>query len=404
MLFKYKAFTKDGEKREGAVDAVSEKSAINALQKRELIVSEINEEGKNWFTKIQSASFFSGVSHRDMVILSRQISTLFEARTSTLRVFRLLAEETENETLKHTLNKVADDIQDGNSLSVAFSKHPRIFSTFYVNMVSAGEESGQLNESFKYLADYLERTNELISKAKHALVYPAFVIVVFLAVMLLIFTMVIPQISEILIGSGQEIPVYTEVVIVVSGFLVRYGIYLMALFVALLTGSVWWSRTPKGKEFFDSLKLSIPFVGNLYKKLYLARISDTMTTLISSGVSMTRALEVSANVVDNEIYRRVLMDTVRSVKDGTSVSDAFSKHEEIPNMMVQMLKISEEGGAVDSVLKTLAIFYQKEVSTAVDTLMSLIEPILMIILGLMVGFLLASVLMPIYEIALGTSF
>ncbi|MGM0629404.1 MAG: type II secretion system F family protein, partial [Patescibacteria group bacterium] len=339
MLFKYRAFTKDGEEREGAVDAVSKKSAINALQKRGLIVSEVNEEGDNWYSRIQKSSFFSRVSHRDLVILSRQISTLFSAQTSSLRVFRLLAEETENETLRATLNKVADDIQDGTPISDAFAKHPKIFSAFYVNMIRAGEESGQINETFKYMADYLDRTHELISKAKHALVYPAFVIVIFIAVMILIFTMVIPQIADMLLESGQEIPIYTKAVMAVSGFLVSYGLFLLAFIVALIVVILWWARTPKGKFIFDTLKLSIPAVGTLYKKLYLARIADTLTTLISSGVSMTRALEVSANVVDNEIYKAVLKQSVRDVKDGTPVSEAFAKHEEIPNMMVQMLKV-----------------------------------------------------------------
>lgn len=390
---------------EGAVDAVTKKSAINALQKRGLIVSEVKEEGESsWYNQIKKSSFFSRVSHRDLVILSRQISTLFEAQTSSLRVFRLLAEETENEILKVTLHRIADDIQEGNSLSATFAKYPKVFSPFYVNMIRAGEESGRLNETFKYMADYLDRTHEIISKAKHAMVYPAFVIVVFIAVMILIFTMVIPQIADILIESGQEVPVYTQVVIVVSGFLVKYGVFLVALVIAAFAVLTWWIRTPKGKLVFDSFKLSIPAIGTLYKKLYLARISDTLTTLISSGVSMTHALQVSADVVDNDVYKAVLEESVRDVKDGTAVSEAFSKHEEIPNMMVQMLKVSEEGGAVGSVLSTLATFYQKEVTAAVDTLMSLIEPILMILLGLMVGFLLASVLIPIYNVALGTTF
>ncbi|MFP4617107.1 MAG: type II secretion system F family protein [Candidatus Paceibacterota bacterium] len=404
MLFKYKAITKDGKEREGAVDAVSEESAVNALQKRGLIVSDLWREGDSWFSQIQNSSFFGGVSHRDMVVISRQISTLFEAQISALRVFRLLSEETENDSLRMILEKIANDIQDGKPLSEAFARHPKVFSSFYINMVRAGEESGQLNETFKYLADYLERTHDLISKAKHALIYPAFVIVVFIAVMILIFTAVIPEIAGILTESGQELPIYTKIVIAVSDFFVNYGIYLLGLVVAAIAGVIWWARTPSGSEIIDTFKLSIPLIGTLYKKLYLARIADTMTTLISSGVSMTRALEVSSIVVDNRIYKKVLEEVTRSVKDGAPVSEAFSRHEEIPTMMVQMIKVSEEGGAVGSVLSTLAVFYQKEVTAAVDTLMSLIEPIMMIALGLLVGFLLASVLIPIYDVASGTAF
>lgn len=404
MLFKYEAITKDGQKQEGAVDAVSENSAITALQKRGLIVSSIKAEGDNWFENLQRASIFQGVSNRDMVIISRQISTLFEAQVSALRVFRLLAEETENENLKIVLTKVADDIQDGYPISEAFAKHPKVFSSFYVNMVRSGEESGNLNDCFRYLADYLERTHELVSKAKHALVYPAFVIMVFIAVMILIFTMVIPQIAGILIESGQDIPTITKIVISVSGFLVNYGIYLLGLFLVSAGILIWWTRTPTGGVVLDSFKLRIPLIGNLYKKLYLARISDTLNTLISSGVSVTRSLEVAANVVDNQIYKGILEESVENVKDGLPVSEAFSKHKEIPNMMVQMIRISEEGGAVGSVLGTLALFYNKEVKATVDTLMSLIEPLLMVVLGVMVGMLLVSVLIPIYDVASGTAF
>ncbi len=404
MLFKYEAITKEGEKKEGSIDAVSENSAINALQKRGLIVSDIRMEGDNWVSHLQKSFFFGKVSNKDMVVVTRQISTLFDSHVSALRVFRLLAEENDNETLKIVLNEVANDIQDGKPMSEAFAKHPKVFSSFYVNMVRSGEESGNLTEAFSYLADYLERSYELISKAKHALTYPAFVIVVFFSVLILIFTLVIPKITGILTQSGQEIPAITRVVIVVSDFLVSYGLYLIVLFIMFVFGSIWWTRTPTGRSAFDSFKLTIPLIGSLYQKLYLARISDTLNTLIASGVSMTRSLEVSANVVDNEIYRNVMLDVSQSVKDGLPVSEAFAKHGEVPNMMVQMIRVSEEGGAVGSVLGTLAIFYNKEVTSTVDTLMDLIEPVLMVVLGIFVGLLLVSVLVPIYNIASGTAF
>ena len=288
MLFRYKAITREGKEQEGAVDAVSESGAIAALQKRGLIVSDIELEGSSWYSKAQGITFLNSVSGRDMVIISRQISTLFESHISALRVFRLLAEETDNEILRTTLTKVANDIQDGSSISDAFAKHPKVFSAFYVNMVRAGEESGKLNESFKYLADYIERTHELVSKAKHALVYPTFIVVVFFAVLILIFTAVIPQISDILIESGQDVPVYTKIVIYFSEFLMDYGIFLIGILLAGIATLIWWSKTAAGSLFIDSAKLSIPFIGTLYQKLYLARIADTLTTLISGGVSMTR--------------------------------------------------------------------------------------------------------------------
>lgn len=404
MLFKYEAITREGERREGSIDAVSENSAVNALQKRGLIVSDIRMEGDNWISNLHKSFFFGRVPHKDMVIMTRQVSTLFDSHVSALRVFRLLAEENENNTLKVVLNTVANDIQDGKPMSEAFAKHPKVFSSFYVNMVRSGEESGNLTEGFSYLADYLERSYELISKAKHALTYPAFVIVVFFSVLILIFTLVIPQITGILTESSQEIPAITKVVISISNFLTSYGLYLLGFLIMAVAGLIWWTRNPTGRSVFDSFKLRVPLIGRLYQKLYLARIADTLNTLISSGVSMTRSLEVSANVVDNHVYKGVMLDILQSVKDGLPVSEAFAKHKEIPNMMIQMIKVSEEGGAVGSVLGTLAIFYNKEVTSTVDTLMDLIEPILMVVLGIFVGLLLVSVLVPIYNIASGTAF
>ncbi len=404
MLFKYKAITKDGKETEGSIDAVSKNSAIKSLQKRGLIISEIKKEDDSWYSRAKEITFFNTVSIRDMVIVSQQISILFESHISALRVFKLLSIETENDILKKVFTEVSSDIQDGNSISDSLSKHPEVFSSFYVNMVSAGEESGKLNQTFRYLSQYLERTHELISKAKNALIYPAFIIVVFIAVLTLIFTFIIPQISEILMDAGEELPIYTKAVIYSSNFIVDYGIFLLGLILAGLGTLIWWVRTDAGSYFIDSFKLSIPFIGVLYKKLYLARIADTLTTLISGGVSITRSLEISSRVVDNQIYKEILEDSVRLVKDGMPLSEAFSKHEEIPTMMVQMLKVSEEGGAVGDVLNTLSSFYQKEVSNYVDTLMSMIEPIMMILLGILVGFLLASVLIPIYNVAGGVAF
>ena len=404
MLFNYEAVTQEGKEQRGSVDAINKESAVSALQKRGLIVSSIKGEGENWLSSLQNVPIFSSVSSREMVIVSRQISTLFEAQISALRIFRLLADEMDNEILKRTLTSVADDIQAGGSISEAMSKHPKVFSSFYISMVQAGEESGLLDETFHYLADYLERTHALVSQVKHALVYPLFIIVVFISVMIFIFTAIIPQIADILTGAGEELPIYTKIVLGASDFLLQFGVLLIIIVIIASALLVWWVRTPVGRGQLHVFKLSIPLIGTLYEKLYLARIADTLNTMISSGVPMLRALEVSSNVVDNEIYKNVLNDAAIQVKGGRPVSEAFAKHEEIPTIMVQMIRVGEEGGALGNVLDTLANFYKREVTTAVETLVSMIEPILIITLGVMVGFLLASVLIPIYTVTSSAAF
>src|SRR3989338_6559630 len=298
MLFKYHAIDQDGHERDGTIEAPSQEVAVSALQRRNLIISAIDSAERHSFFDTD-LPFFNRVTNKDVVILSRQIATLFEAQVSALRVFRLLASEVENKQLAIVLSAVGDDLQGGSPISKALSRHPSVFSTFYVNMVRSGEESGKLSETFVYLADYLDRSYDIISKAENALIYPIFVIAVFFGVMGLMLTLVIPKISAILVDSGQEIPIYTSIVIGLSNFLVNYGIFVL---IALIAGGFYlWQlgKTERGRLVLDSLKLSVPYVGDLYKKLYLSRIADNFSTMLLSGVSVVEAIEITGSVVGN---------------------------------------------------------------------------------------------------------
>ena len=400
MTFKYKVVSNTGEQKEGSIDAQTKDLAIAALQRRGFIVVSIKgEEDKN----LLQMSVFEHVPAKDIVILSRQIATLFEAQVSALKAFSLLASNVENPLLSRNLNQVVDDLQVGYSISGALAKHPDVFSAFYVNMVKAGEESGKLNDTFNFLADYLDRNYALTSKTRNALIYPAFVIFTFFVVMGLMFTIVIPKLSSIITESGQDIPLYTKVVIGASDFFVNYGFFILIFFV--IAGVYIWylSRTNSGKQYLDGLKISFPVIGKLFKKLYLARIADNLDTMLSSGISIVRSIEITGDVVGNRVYSEILKKAEEDVKGGSSLSDAFAKHEPIPPILVQMVKVGEETGSLGSILKTLAKFYKREVDDAVDTLVSLIEPIMIVALGLGVGVLLASVLVPIYNIAGGIS-
>jgi len=398
MLFKYHAIDQDGHEREGTIEAPSQEVAVSSLQRRDLIISAI--ESAETISALESfLSFFSRISNKEVVILSRQIATLFEAQVSTLRIFRLLAAEVDNKHLALVLSAVGDDLQGGSPISSALARHPKVFSTFYVNMVRAGEESGKLSETFVYLADYLDRSYDILSKAENALIYPIFVIAVFFGVMALMLTMVIPKISSVLLDSGQAVPIYTKIVIGVSNFFVHYGIFVL---VALVAGGFYmWQmgKTERGALILDSLKLRVPYVGDLYRKLYLARIADNFSTMLLSGVSVVEALDIAGSVVGNAAYADVLAEVGTDVKGGSSISDAFEKHPEIPGIMVAMTKVGEETGELGKILTTLAKFYSREVSNAVDTLVGLIEPIMIVLLGLGVGTLLAAVLLPIYNLA-----
>ena len=398
MLFKYKAIDAEGANKEGEIDAPNRDIAISGLQRRGLVIISIKEEGER--KSIFQFSFFERVKPKDVVILSRQISTLFEAQVSALKAFTMLATNTENKLLGHKLTQIGDDLQAGVSISGSLAKHPDVFSDFYINMVKVGEETGKLNQVFLHLADYLDRQYALTSKTRNALIYPAFVIITFFVVMTLMFTVVIPKLSSILLDSGEAIPIFTKIVIFISNLFVHYGFFGL-IFLVLLGIWVWrLSYTEKGKNYLDSLKLSVPAVGNLYRKLYLSRITDNLNTMLSSGVPIVRAIDITAEVVGSHIYKDILKDVADGVKSGLALSAAFGKHEDyIPGITIQMVQVGEETGSLGTILKTLTDFYKREVDDAVDTLVGLIEPVMIVVLGFGVGILLVSVLMPIYNMA-----
>lgn len=399
MLFVYDAIDQQGNKKNGTVTAISKEVAISSLQRRGFTISSIKdaEGGESVWNK--NFTFLEKVKTKDVVILSQQLATLFQAQVSALRVFRLLSSEAENPKLGRVLNDVAEHLQSGSPISEALGNHPDVFDSFYVSMVKSGEESGKLDETFGYLATYLDRTYEVTSKVKNALIYPAFIVFTFVTVMSLMLTMVIPKISSILIESGQEIPSYTKVVIALSDFLRNYGVFFVIALVVGVFFLIKFTRTGPGKLAFDKFKLEVPYVGDLFQKLYLSRVADNLNTMLTSGIPMVRALELTKNVVNNQVYLAAIEKSIEDVKGGSSLSDAFDKHEQFPSILIQLIKVGEETGNLGEILGTLAKFYRREVSNAVDTLVGMIEPIMIVSLSVGVGFLLASVLIPIYNVS-----
>jgi type IV pilus assembly protein PilC len=312
-----------------------------------------------------------------------------------------LSAEVENKKLATAMNQIVEDLQAGNSISRSLAVHPEIFSSFYVNLVKAGEESGSLEKSFDYLADYLDRQYEIQSKAKNALIYPAFVVGIFVIVMTLMMTQVIPSIATILIDSGQELPIYTQIVINISDFLSNYIGYIVVLLGVGAGFFYRFSQTTVGKRSIDELTLSLPFIGDLQRKLLLTRICDNLSTMLGSGISMVQAIEVTGDVVDNTVFKEIMSEVLVEVKGGRSFAESIAEYPQIPGVLAQMAKVGEETGSLSNILKTLSDFYRRESNNAIDTMIGLIEPIMIVMLGLGVGVLLASVLMPIYNLTSG---
>ena len=397
-IFNYTALDAEGNERQGTIDAVNMDIAIAALQRRGLVLSGIDPaESQTLFSR--RVSFFDRVTNADVVMLSRQITTLFEAQVSALRAFRLLAAEARTPALGEKLTAIGNDLQSGSSISAALARHPDVFSSFYVNMVRAGEESGKLDETFSFLADYLDRNFELTQKARNALVYPAFIMLTFAVVMILMMTLVIPQLAGMLEEVGQSLPLYTRVVIGMSDFFTRY---IFLILILLVVGGVFlyrFSRTVHGREMLSRARLETPAIGNIYTKIYLSRIADNLSTMLRSGIQVLRGLEITGLVVGDAVYEKVLADASVDVKGGMPLSEALRKHPEIPGIVVAMVRIGEETGNMGKILETMARFYRREVNNAVDTLVGLIEPLMIVVLALGVAVLLASVLLPIYNIA-----
>ncbi len=398
MQFIYKARGKEGKEENGTLEAPNLELAVSNLQKKELIIISLSPAGKTSFFS-KGISIFERIKTKDVVIIARQLSTLFEAKVPVIDSLKIILEESESSVLRRHISEIIEDIEGGLPMSQAFSAHPEVFSPFFTSMVKVGEESGRLDEIFAFLADYLERNYELGSKVKNALIYPAFVLVAFIAVMIVMFVVVVPKLTSIIEDSGQAIPLFTQIIMWISFFLRKFGLFLLVVFVGVVVLFWQYLKTAGGQKNISRVQISIPIIRKIFKEFYLARISDNLDTLLSGGVAVIRSLELSSEAVQNEIYKDILKESIDSIKGGGSISSAFSRYKEIPSFVTQMIRIGEETGKLNFVLKTIARFYRKEVDNTVDALVKLIEPLMILLLGGGVGVIVAAILIPIYNIA-----
>ena len=395
--FTYRARTQQGELRSGLVTASSEEAALELLQRNSLTVIAIREAAQPSFLE-RNILFGGGVRQKDIVIFSRQLATLFEAKIPVAETLKTLMYESEKPVIKAIVAQVLDDVTGGMALSQAIAKHPVFFSAFYVSMVRSGEESGKLQEAFSYLADCVERSHYLSSKARDSMIYPAFILIAFMGVVMVMLVVVFPQLVSIFEEVGQEAPLYTQVIIYVSLFLRRWGVLLALIFIAGAVMAWRWSKTNSGRIFFHRLQINAPLVGTLYRKLFMARFTDNLQTLIRGGIPIVRSLTITGDVVGNIVYKRAIERAIEAVKAGGTISSAFENVPEIPPLVTQMIRLGETSGRLDSLLGSVAKFYQREVDSTLEHIVSLIEPALIIFLGAGIGLLVASVLVPLYNL------
>ncbi len=402
MLFHYRGVTIENTKVEAEIEALSIDDAVSLLQKRSISVIDIAEKGQGFSLDPQrmlNDALKQKIKPKDVVIFSRQIATLFEAGVSALKGFRLLAAENENKTLQEQLVGVSNDIESGVSLSDALSRRPLLFSPFYVNMVKSGEETGKLNEVFLYLADFMDREYELNQKIKKALTYPSFVIGTFVLIMVGMLTFVIPKMAALFAEQGATLPLVTRIVLAISDLFVKYGPITFPTLIVLGWLFYRWAQTDEGRHKVDEVKLKTPVFKSLYRQIFLTRLSDNMNTMLSSGVPIVRAIEITADLIENTVHKDLMRRVAKKVQTGTSFSKALYEEPEVPNILVQMVGIGEETGELGYILKNLAVFYKRELDTAIDNVIGLIEPAMIVGLGLGVGILVSAVLLPMYSLS-----
>ncbi len=395
--FEYRARTSEGEIRSGLIEASGEEAALDLVQQNNLVIVAMREVPRSSFLA-RGLAFGSRVKQKDVVIFSRELATLFEARIPVATALKTLVSEVEKPALKKIIANILDDVAGGMALSQSMAKHPHIFSSFYVSLVRSGEESGKLQEIFSYLADYLERSYYLTSKARNSMIYPAFVLVAFIGVLVVMLVVVFPRLISIFQETGQPIPFYTAAIISLSLFLQQWGVAILIILVVGIVVMVRWAKTKNGKYFFDRLQITMPILGGLWRKLFMARLTDNLQTLIAGGIPIVRALSITGDVVGNAVYQTAIERAIESIKGGGTISSAFEKTSEIPALVTQMIRIGETSGRLDSILANISKFYQRDVDSDLENIVALIEPALIIFLGIGVGILVASVLVPLYNL------
>lgn len=401
MKFEYKARNKEGDVKTGMVVAADQVRAEQLLSENGLIIVSLEQREDNIFEKLNP--FGKSVSNKDIVLFSRQLATLISARVPIIQALRILEDQLTNKYLLQVVRDLITSVENGESLSLAMTKHPKVFGTVYISLVKSGEVSGSLDKALTYLADQLEKDYELKSKVKGALTYPTFVVSALVIVGILMFKFVLPKLTSVLEEQGGTLPIVSIWLIGFTKFFDKFWwLVLLLLASAVLFGRFYISTTA-GRYHWDRMKIQLPIVGDIFKKIYLARFSRNLSTLVVGGIPIIKALQIISEVINNVIYRDIVLETVNDISNGKSISDGLSKHPEFPNIVTQMVRVGEQTAQLDDILAKLAAFYEKEVDAKVATLTTLLEPIIMIILGIGVGILVAGILLPIYNLASTTS-
>ncbi len=399
MKFSFQAKSLVGDLREGHIEAITRDAAATMLQAKGLVPISIEQE-KNVPEIVQSIQhLWEGINLREVAVFFRQMSTLIEAKVAIIYSMRAVADQTENVYLRTVIWEMVDDLEDGMPLSESMSKHQDVFEPLSISMVQAGEISGNLERSISFLAENAEKNYDLTSKIRSALFYPAFVLSAAVIIGFVVSTVVLPKLTAVFKDLGAEVPWYTKVLMNFADFMSSYWWAVLIFLIAFVTGTIYYLRTEDGKREWDIIKMKMPIVGNVFKFVYLARFSENLSVLLSGGIPIVRALTIISGVVNSTAYESVILRAADEVKRGGTMSSVFARSPHFPPIVPQMIKIGEDSGKISEVLQHIAVFYGKETDNITRNLSTMLEPVLITLLGIGVAILVFSILIPIYNLS-----
>ncbi len=398
MKFKYQAKTKEGEPQIGFVEAPSQSAAANILSTHDLFVLSVEEvEKPRWWDRI--AHYFGRVKGKDFMVFVRQMSTLFEAQLPLPEILTTLYKQTRHQELKEAVYEISQDVDAGLSFSQALERQGDVFSGFFVSMVRSAEVTGNLEKVIGFLADYEEKEIALITKARSAMIYPAIIVGLFVVVAVIMVTVVFPQIEPVFTQSGVALPLFTRILIGSGSFFRRWWLVFVLLIIFLITMVLDYFQTAEGKALRDDLFIRLPIVKRVYLPLTITRLSNAAAMLLLGGVPVAQAIEIVGQTIDNVLYKDLLLDVSQQVRQGMHLAEALEKYPAyFPPLATQMIGVGETTGQVSQMFIRVSDFYGKEADNLINNLVDLIQPVLMIGIGLLVGILFASVLLPLYQL------
>jgi type IV pilus assembly protein PilC len=393
-VFVYTGTTRGGQTITGEMEAASRDAVVAKLRTQQVRVTNVKAKSK----ELTIPGFGPGVTEKDIVVFTRQFATMIDAGLPLVQCLDILGSQQENKAFKKAIMEIKGSVEAGTTFAAALKQHPKIFTGFYANMVEAGEAGGILDTILNRLAQYMEKAMALKSKVKSAMIYPSTIITVAMTVVVFLLIFVIPTFKSMFEGFGAQLPAPTQIVLEMSRIARTYWWIAAGVLTAAIVSLKLYYKTPAGRLMIDSLMLKAPVIGVLIRKVAVAKFTRTLGTLISSGVAILDGLDITARTAGNKVVENAVFKTRASIAEGKTISDPLKESGVFPPMVIQMISVGEQTGALDSMLGKIADFYDEEVDTAVANLTSLLEPMLMVFLGVVIGGVVIAMYLPIFKL------